>query len=346
MSSFLSFSTLVSNMSLVEFKDLGDSILLYEPRHKLDAGNHDPREHVKARPGPPGLIILCTWLGGATSKRIERYTQRYHSTWPTSSILLIRTNLNDFLARSGKCLRRRLRPAYREIRRIALDPCSNSEERTADGGILLHIMSQGGTNMATHLITSLNRTLGFTGRDVPLPLRQIVLDSCPGDPDIKSTYAAGVHSLPRGHPLQPLGCAVMYVIAASIAGLEAAGLRGPMARTMRKQLNDPDIFPPGAARLYLTSRADQIVDYRQVEAHAEQAASQGLKTDVVVFDRAGHCCLMLEDDIAYWNAIVSCWERSGPPGVAEAHPRDGMVEGGHSHQDPSRVRLNEGRSRL
>ncbi|ROV96035.1 hypothetical protein VPNG_09133 [Cytospora leucostoma] len=298
-------------MSLVEFKDLGDSILLYEPRHKLDGGSHESQEYVETRPGSPGLIILCTWLGGATSKRIER-----------------------------------LRPAYREIRRIALDPYSTSKERSIDGGILLHIMSQGGTNMATHLITSLNKILGFVGRDVPLPLRQIVLDSCPGDPDIKSTYAAGVHSLPRGHPLvQPLGCAVMYVIAASIAGLEATGLRKSTARIMRKQLNDPKIFSPGAARLYLTSRADKIVDFRQVEAHAEQAASEGLKTEIVVFDRAGHCCLMLEDDIAYWNAIVSCWERSGPPSLAET-PREGMVEGAHSHQDSFRVRLNEGRSRL
>lgn len=307
-------------MSLRDFKDLGDDVLLYEPRLKLDGEHHDCQGAPKTEAGPPSLIILCTWLGGATSKRIERYTQQYHNIWPSSSILLIRTNLTDYLTRSEKSLRRKLRPAHREIRRIAIDTCSDPAKpkpTTIDGGILLHIFSQGGTNIATHLVTSLNSILRFLGREIPLPLRQITLDSCPGDPDISSTYAAGAHSLPKGHPLRPLGCAVLYVVAVGIAGLEATGLRKPLAKIMRAQLNDPDMFSPSAARLYLTSRADDIVYSRHVEAHVHQAAAKGLKTEMLVFERAGHCSLLLEDEPAYWNAVISCWERSSLPQMAE-----------------------------
>ncbi|ROV88960.1 hypothetical protein VMCG_10144 [Cytospora schulzeri] len=308
-------------MSLHEFKDLGDDVLLYEPCIKLDGEHHHCHDVPRTGAGSPSLIIICTWLGGATSKRIQRYTRRYHNIWPTSSILLIRTKLADYLTRSEKSLYRKLRPAHREIRRIAIDTSSDptNPKPTAidDGGILLHIFSQGGTNIAAHLLTSLNSTMRFLGRDTPFPLRQIVLDSCPGDPDIKSTYTAGAHSIPRAHPLRPLGCAMLYVVTVGIAGLEAAGLRIPLAKIMRAQLNDPVIFSPRAARLYLTSRADEIVHTRHVETHVQEAASKGLKTDMLVFERAGHCSLMLEDEAAYWNAIMMCWERSGLSQAAE-----------------------------
>lgn len=303
-------------MSLCDFKDLGDDVLLYEPHTNLDSEqHHDYSKTSKTYACSPRLIIVCTWLGGATNKRIERYTQRYHSIWPTSNLLLIRTNLADYLTRSERSLNRKLRPAHREIRRIIVepswDPTRHHKPTASDNsGILLHVFSQGGTNIATHLVISLNNILGFIGHNTPLPLRHIVLDSCPGDPDINSTYAAGAHSLPRKHPLRPLGCAVIYVLAVGIAGMEVTGLRRPLAKVMRAQLNDPDIFSPGAARLYLTSRADEIVDSRHVEAHVREAAFKGLRTELLVFESAGHCSLMLEDESAYWNAIVLCWERS------------------------------------
>ncbi|KUI72783.1 Transmembrane protein 53-B [Cytospora mali] len=332
-------------MSLLDFKDLGDDISLYEPHIQFENGHRDCCHS----PGPPqtrldspSLIILCTWLGGATSKRIERYTQQYHNTWPSSSILLIRTSLLNYVARSERSLHRRLRPAHREIRRIAIDACSNptcTKPAVVDGGILLHMFSQGGANIATHLVTSLNSILATMGRDIPLPLRQIVLDSCPGDPDINSSYAAAAHSLPGAHPLRPLGCAVLYVMVASLLGLEATGIRKPLARVMRAQLNDPGIFSPRAARLYLTSRADKIVDARHVEAHAQQAAAIGLKTEILAFNKAGHCSLILEDGSAYWDAIVSSWERNRLPEMTE-------IWGRHSHNNSSPVDSGEWRSRL
>lgn len=324
-------------MSFSNFKDLGHDILFYESHTKLDGGHHGCQESSRIGSGSPTLIIICTWLGGATNKRIERYTQRYCNIWPTSSMLLIRTGLVDFLARGEKSLHRRLRPAHREIRRIAIDPCSNPAKSAIHGGILLHIFSQGGTNMATHLVTSMNSILAILGYDRPLPLRQITFDSCPGLPDTNSTYAAGVHSLPKVHPLRPLGCAVLYIMAASISAMEAMGLKKPLAEIMRTQLNDPNVFPSKAARLYLSSRADKVVDSRHVETHEQQAAAKGLKTEMLYFDKAGHCSLMLEDESAYWNTVISCWERTGLPN---------MAEGLQVHTSTSPVVSGETRSRL
>ncbi|KAI3396936.1 hypothetical protein diail_11549 [Diaporthe ilicicola] len=186
-----------------------------------------------------------------------------------------------------------------------------------DGSILLHIFSQGGSNIATQLLESTNAVLSTLGHQGPLPLRQIVFDSCPGDPGIHSSCAAGAISLPDVSVLRLLGGAVLYIFVIGIAGMEAAGLRASLARTMRSQFNDPEIFSARAARLYLTSEADQVIDSRDIEEHRNQAVARGLMTDILRFHQAGHCSLVLEDNAAYWNAIVAGWERSAAPENAQ-----------------------------
>lgn len=306
-----------------QFKDLGNDIWLYEPR---DNANSPEQRTEWIRPSgtehTPALIILCTWLGGATTKRIEKYTEGYHRLWPCSKILLIRTTLSEYLVQNTTSLRRRLRPAHLEIRKLGLDRQSQHQNKPTSesqtGEIILHIFSLGGTNTATQLLESMNAILSTLGQEGPLPLRQVVLDSCPGDPGIYSTFAAGAHSLPGISLLRPLGSTVMFILAAGFAGMEATGLRTPLAKKMSSQLNDPEIFSARATRLYLTSEADTIVDSQDVEEHRSQAAAKGLTTDILRFHRAGHCSLVLEDGAAYWNAIASAWEKSAAPTTAQS----------------------------
>lgn len=311
-------------MSFSQFRDLGDDVWLYEPRDSEEGNEKDNpvqgirRSRSSGKGYPPALIILCTWLGGATTKRIEKYTQGYHRLWPHSRILLIRTSISEYLVQSTTSLHRKLRPANREIRRLV--PESQRQDkilsRSEDGEIILHIFSQGGSNTATQLLESMNAILSTLGHEGPMPLRQLVLDSCPGDPGIYSTFAAGAHSLPDNSLLRPLGCTIMFILAAGLAGMEATGLRTPLAKKMRSQLNDPKIFSAGASRLYLTSKADTIVNTRDVEEHRDQAAAKGFMTDILRFHRAGHCSLILEDGATYWNAIASAWEKSAAPSIA------------------------------
>lgn len=309
------------------FKDLGNDIWLYEPQENE---NNNPKQRTEwTRPAgkghPPALIILCTWLGGATTKRIEKYTEGYHRLWPCSRILLIRTTLSEYLLQSTTSLRRRLRPAHREIRMLGLERQSQRQDKPTSepesGEIILHIFSQGGSKTATQLLESMNAILSTLGQKGPLPLRQIVLDSCPGDPGIYSTFAAGAWSLPEISLLRPLGSTALFILAAGLVGMEATGLRTPLAKKIRSQLNDPGIFSSRASRLYLTSEADTIVDSGDVEEHRKQAAAKGLTTDILRFHRAGHCSLVLEDGAAYWDAIASAWEKSAAPGTAQSTGR-------------------------
>lgn len=350
-------------MSMQHFHSLGSGISVYRPSShgdtsQTDAGgdekhNGQPTELAATITEPaatiagpaatiaepqPALIILCTWLGGATPKRIERYTRGYHELWPRSTILLIQTTATEYAFFTDGALRDKLAPARHEIRRAiaAADHSRQPSTTSADGpraeGLLLHMFSNGGANIATQLVASTNAMMSRAASAVtttssspssfstpPLPLRQIVLDSCPGDLNVACTYAAAAHSIPRSNPLRPLFCAVLYLTVVTIAGLEAVGLRRPLAKSMRRQLNDPAVFSPAAARLYLTSRADVIVDTSEVSSHREEAAAVGLRTDMVVFEKAGHCGLLVEDEGAYWRAIESSWRRAGldEPGTCE-----------------------------
>ncbi|KAF3760460.1 hypothetical protein M406DRAFT_342708 [Cryphonectria parasitica EP155] len=296
-------------MSLHDFRSLGNGIFLYTPVAQKGGKGRDQ----------PTLIILCTWLGGATSKRIQKYTEGYHRAWPNSSILLVRTVATEYAFLSEKALIRKLRPAQCEIRRIIEGTQANDVHQAAspsaaglptgkDPSVLLHVFSNGGANMAIQLVTSMNNILATIGRDTPLALRQIVFDSCPGDLSVYNTYLAASHSIPLTHPLRPVLCAALYLVVAGIAGLEGLGVRKHLARTIRQQLNSPDIFSSAAFRLYLASEADGIVDMHNIRSHKEHASANGLRTDLVVFSKARHCGLIVEDESRYWNSIVSRWE--------------------------------------
>ncbi|POS72614.1 hypothetical protein DHEL01_v208990 [Diaporthe helianthi] len=179
------------------------------------------------------------------------------------------------------------------------------------------MFSLGGSNTAAELLGSLNTALATQGHQGPLPLRQIILDSCPGDLDVSRSYRAGAHSLPTGFILKPLGSAALLVLAVTLAGMEATGLRTPLAKKVRQQLNDPEIFSAKASRLYLASDGDEIVNFRDVEEHKNQAIAKGFAADIVRFKKAGHCSLIMEDGAGYWDAIASGWDKSAAHSLAQ-----------------------------
>lgn len=312
-------------MSIQDFKIIGNGISLYEPEpmcdHMLD--QHPLGTNDKSDVVPPALIIMCTWLGGASDKRIQRYTRGYHHLWPNSSILLIRTSNAEYAFWSARYLRRKLRPAIHAIRRInarvGSRPVPTAAERHKLSGTLLHIFSNGGAYVATQLVASMNTILSSLGQQSgPMPLRQIVFDSCPGMMDVERGYQAAARALPPSF-FQPLGRAALYLAVVGIVSSETLGIRRPLCETVQEQLNDPVIFDPGAVRVYLSSTADDIVYTEEVLAHRDKAAIKGLRTETAVFNRAPHCALVRESEHTYWGTIASAWERGDYPAAESAH---------------------------
>lgn len=169
-------------------------------------------QHHGPSPPPPALVVLCTWLGGATTRRVHKYVAGYWARWPSTAVLLIRTLFPDLAVRSFASLRARLQPARDAIDSV-LAPLLTDKDRKED--VLLHVFSNGGSSMATQL---LNSSLPSALRD---RLGLVVFDCCPGGASFIKAYGAALLSLPPSlsPPLRWLGTAATYFCASAIQAL-------------------------------------------------------------------------------------------------------------------------------
>ncbi|KAK0124164.1 hypothetical protein ONS95_009146 [Cadophora gregata] len=279
------------------FADLGSNISFYESEYWRDKANTPPPNAFNA----PRLIVLCTWLGGATTSRIRKYTARYQQLFPSADILLIRTTLLDITLRSFTQIRARLAPARDVIRRIfGKEHCVRSNE-----SVLLHMFSHGGCNTALQLLISLQQ------ERTTLPLKDAILDCCPGDGTFQRAYDAAVISLPAFPPVQMIGRAALYPAIGAITGLQQFGVLSSVT-DLRHQLNDSTLLGPEVRRLYLYSATDRMVNFEDVQSHQKMARALQYPVGSVLFQNAQHCALVMEDDAKYWAAIEKFWNGKMP----------------------------------
>ncbi|KAL7944252.1 hypothetical protein V8C42DRAFT_326289 [Trichoderma barbatum] len=246
----------------------------------------------------PRLIILCTWLGGATPHRIKKYLDGYSSLYPGSSILLITARFLEMAVFPFSVLHSRLAPA----RNIMIH---HIEARAEQPSILWHIFSHGGCNTAIQMALSLHDQRSDI--DLSKHIRLLVLDCCPGDATFENAYKAATYSLPNALPARVVGQALLYPTVAIVTGLQNAGLMRSV-KHLRAHLNDPAVLGT-SERLYLYSKADRVVRWEDVEAHIEDAKTQqGLCVQGVAFHGSPHCALVRDHGDKYWQTITSYWD--------------------------------------
>ncbi|PYH41503.1 TMEM53 family protein, partial [Aspergillus saccharolyticus JOP 1030-1] len=263
----------------------------------------------------PALITLCTWLGGATPPRIQKYISGYRALYSSSAILLITTRILEISALPFSVLHARLAPAREVVRRVVASSSSSSSSRSSNNyddnnhqSVLLHIFSHGGCNTAIQLALSLQQ------EDPRLELGRylggIIFDCCPGDTSFGRAYQAAAHSLaPRSLLAQTLGRALLYPVIGVITGLQQTGWMSSV-RGLRAQLNDPAVFGKTAPRLYLYSTADAIVRWEDVESHqreAEVELEECCTVKRVAFPDSPHCALVRDHHDCYWTEIERFW---------------------------------------
>ncbi|EGO54722.1 hypothetical protein NEUTE1DRAFT_148974 [Neurospora tetrasperma FGSC 2508] len=347
---------------LSEFQNLGNGILFFDPAAETSPPNHDGNHnHDDNHFHTPQLIVLCTWLGGATPRRIAKYTSGYRRLFPASPILVIQTVIADFTVRSEQAIRRNLAPARDVIRHILLTrdrsnsllhaggaynaPAENESHGTGTGrtGILLHIFSNGGCHLSLQLAHSYFSSFGHS-----LPVTLQILDSCPGTFSIAQTYGAAVHSVPTHHPwvVQSMERWGLWGAVVLVAGIQHGLPRAIGENVVRKKLLggvgvdfegmrggvlDDELFggqgkKERTGRLYLYSKADEVVGWRDVERHVRLARKLVVKKKKMMmkeggkddeqqglvraerFEKASHCALVMEDEERYWRAVRESWE--------------------------------------
>lgn len=274
---------------------IGDGLYLYEPPAAAAAGPD------------PALIILSTWLGGASSRRLSKYIEGYHKLFPGSALLLVTTKLADITILPFSALAARLQPAREAIRRI-------TESHSITRSVLLHVFSHGGSNTALQLMHSFRRdtTSSF---DLSDRLYGVVFDCCPGDGDFGRAYKAATASLPSAWLPNTVGKVLLVPFIGSIMFIQSLGV-GSSLTDLRQELNNPDMFGPAARRLYLYAEGDQVVQWQDVESHLEEAKSiSDHPVTGIKFSGSAHCAIIRSHPDQYWAAIDDFWH------AKESQPR-------------------------
>jgi hypothetical protein len=269
---------------------LSGEISLYEPQDTADA----------ADASAPSLIILCTWVGGATPRRINKYTSQYRQLYPGASILILTTNVQNVAFRPLSMVRSGLKPACESIRRI-LTRASDTNDRP---GTLLHMFSHGGGGTGSQLALAMKAS-DDQGALFFANLR-IILDCCPGDDSLNKSYGAAQVSVPNNLAAQLLGKALLYPAMSVINGLQNAGVLRSI-RDLRALLNDPNTFGPSARRLYIYTKDDPVIGWTDVQTHLQEARSLGYHAEQVLFEHGAHCGLIMENPGRYWGAVRKFW---------------------------------------
>ena len=272
---------------ITDFRSIGQNIYYYEP----DLIDTPIPENANIH---PSLIILCTWYGGATPRRVAKYTSGYRQRYPRTSILLINTSFRDYVARSLHSIDGNLTPAKNTI--------TKTLQSTPDARILLHVFSNGGCNT----VTQLARAMKSEPVNLKSALKLIIFDCCPGDSSFDRLYAAGAVALPTAQPGRAIGTAVLYSTAKVGYALQSIKAMRSID-DYRADLNDTEIFGE-ARRLYLYSRIDNMIPWKDVEGHMIEASRRGYRVTGVSFEDGKHCGLVMGDERRYWDAVERAWE--------------------------------------
>lgn len=240
------------------------------------------------------LILLFAW-NAAAAKHIAKYTIAYQQLFPSGRIVLIRCDTPDMF---------RWAETYRKLLAPAMDVV---KEHTKSGGeVLCHSFSNGGGNQVVEFAKA------WSGREGSLmPMRAQILDSSPGKGGWKRSHAAITTSLPRTFVWRIFGSALVYLLLVGVFLFNKLTGRENKMVVMCRQLNDPTIFDMRAPRVYLYSKADQMVGYDEVEEHADAAAAKGWDVAKIRFENSAHAGHVRENEGLYWGGIMTAWKR-GP----------------------------------
>ncbi|KAL3460369.1 hypothetical protein BJX64DRAFT_278560 [Aspergillus heterothallicus] len=287
-----------ASSSLIPFMKLSPRIFLSEP--------HTPDNK---------LIILSLFMN-ASLRISNRYVAQYRRLAPNARILLLTSSTNDFvLPWNPKRQHIEFAPAVEVLRAFIRDPGSKDHGPSSDSqsqasgisslgkssgsdvGVHIHLFSNGGVYSTTSLLSAYQTATGY-----PLHISTLIIDSAPGT----AGFVGGIRSfsvfLPQNILLKSLGQAVLLAVMGFLWGLKALGLTDAVTAG-RQALNEKRIVGGAAKRVYIYSGQDRMVDWRDVEAHAEEAEGRGWEVQKEKFLGSGHVDHMRRDEERYWEIV-------------------------------------------
>lgn len=262
---------------------------------------HSARDPPRRDSDEPGLVILCSW-GWAQRKYIAKYTDGYQKLFPSSDILLIESAKADLIWRPRVLQRRRLAPAIEVIKATMKEQNLGPDDSQAPS-ILLVAMSDGGCNSAVNLALLLRESFNTQA----MPIRALVLDSCPNVPH----YGRALKGFTEDHTTRSLiprllGWLAINAFLSLLVLLRVVGSRSQF-KVNSEALLSARFIAKSCPRVYIYSKADKLTIREVVDQHADEAQACGYRTERVLFERSAHCAHVIEDREKYWGAVSNVW---------------------------------------
>jgi hypothetical protein len=270
--------------SLKQFDRLSNTTSLYNP----------------AEGKPDRLVLFFSWMGAA-NRPISKYTSVYQEKYPNAQIILVRHSPTDYFSTTSS-LRKSMQPAVE----VAHQFCEANKSHKAR--ILVQSFSNGGAKMLWIFSAMFKEKTGM-----PVPAQVIALDSSPGTVTMSGDaywrgYKAFEYSFPKSLFWKIVGPILLHTFIILYAVYHEIARRPNSVMVSRAKLFDEKLFNKHAKRVYLFSKADEVVRSVDVEAHADEAEVRGMQVQKVVFERSPHAGHILEDANRYWTAIASAWD--------------------------------------
>lgn len=280
-------------MVLDSFLRLNSVVSLHTPwgaPSSRSSGLSLPVSDSAAEDTAPETILLLSWAGAA-SRHIEKYTNLYIEKHSAASIILVRSGLENFLARSNK------------KQRCLVEPAVNALLARSGRRLLVHAFSNGGAKTWCTINAVYRRT---TGRLLSCDLT--IIDSAPGRSSFKQSQAAIRGGLPKQSIPRAFLEGAFNVVLCMMWIANHVPDYPEVVKMIRKELNDESLISRDGRRCYIYSDSDDIIGSTDVEDHAEEAAERGWRPTLVKFKGSQHVAHFKQDPTLYWDIVEGSWK--------------------------------------
>lgn len=250
----------------------------------------------------PQAVLIFGWGDGAP-KHVLKYADGYQNLFPHANQIIVLSPIMKAISSTLSDRSAAMRPL---LEHIFATPESRKNPR-----ILVHCMSNaGGINTAATLHEYRDQF------EEPLPHQLLVLDSTPGSPYMtfetlerwSRAMAMGIGPYLPWPTVITQGLCAMFLaghrLYENLVGREAASVFSSGA------INNEIYEIKSAQRLYLYSKEDDIIGWKDIEEHEAEAKKLGYKTDGVMFQGSGHVGHLRLAPEQYWTAIQEAWKQA------------------------------------
>ncbi|KAJ5207305.1 Protein of unknown function DUF829 TMEM53 [Penicillium cf. griseofulvum] len=263
-------------------------------------------ERAKQTPANEPTTILISGWGDGMPKHVTKYSDGYHELYPSARIIVI---LSRTLHASNQPEEARIEAMMPVVDTIFPTPTGDGAEQER---LLVHAMSNTGAIFAAATIVAYQRR---HGTDKPFPHPLLVLDSTPGSLDFPS-------QVPRWSRAMAVGTAKFFpwpfIITQGIwyvflwANYLLQLMRGQEASGMwaDRIMNDKSYVTADSSRVYLYSKEDEIIGYKDLEESAAHAKTLGYSVDLEMFEGSSHVGHMRLHPEQYWNKVAGSWKQA------------------------------------